>query len=191
MLCRSAARTAATDTSCRRLWLITTNDNLRAIAFYQRWGMDLAALHRNFADTVRQATRPGPEQPYRNQVPPHPEFELLLEKPILEDTAYRIGTPYPQKSRKGVARYQVGPDRCRVGDHGENADHGLDHRWHSWPEECVAPADTGSIVPTSGSVDVTTTVASTSTSSTEAPTTTTSTVASTNPARPPLPATTT
>jgi ribosomal protein S18 acetylase RimI-like enzyme len=24
-----------------RVWLLTTNDNVRAIAFYQRWGMDL------------------------------------------------------------------------------------------------------------------------------------------------------
>ncbi len=27
-----------------RLWLITTNDNIRAFAFYQRWGMDLRRL---------------------------------------------------------------------------------------------------------------------------------------------------
>lgn len=42
-------------TSRRRLWLITTNENLRAIAFYQRRGMEMAALHRNFADEVTQA----------------------------------------------------------------------------------------------------------------------------------------
>lgn len=30
-----------------RLWLVTTNDNLRALRFYQRWGMDLVALHRD------------------------------------------------------------------------------------------------------------------------------------------------
>jgi GNAT superfamily N-acetyltransferase len=30
---------------CRRLWLITTNDNLDAIRFYQRRGMRLVALH--------------------------------------------------------------------------------------------------------------------------------------------------
>jgi DNA-3-methyladenine glycosylase I len=27
-----------------RLWLITTNDNIDAFAFYQRWGMDLARV---------------------------------------------------------------------------------------------------------------------------------------------------
>jgi septum formation protein len=41
--------------SGRRLWLITTNENLRAIAFYQHRGMEIAALHRNFADEVRVA----------------------------------------------------------------------------------------------------------------------------------------
>jgi septum formation protein len=38
-----------------RLWLITTNENLRAIGFYQRRGMEIAALHRNFVDETRRA----------------------------------------------------------------------------------------------------------------------------------------
>jgi septum formation protein len=46
------------EASRSRLWLITTNENLRAIAFYQRRGMEIAALHRNFADDVRRA-KPG------------------------------------------------------------------------------------------------------------------------------------
>ena len=31
---------------CRRVWLITTNDNVEALGFYQHVGMDLCALHR-------------------------------------------------------------------------------------------------------------------------------------------------
>lgn len=31
---------------CRRLWLITTNDNTRALRFYQKLGFAMAALHR-------------------------------------------------------------------------------------------------------------------------------------------------
>ena len=27
-----------------RIWLVATNDNIRAIDFYQRWGMDLVGL---------------------------------------------------------------------------------------------------------------------------------------------------
>ena len=38
----------------RRLWLTTGNDNVQAIGFCQRRGMDLVALHRNFADEVRK-----------------------------------------------------------------------------------------------------------------------------------------
>jgi ribosomal protein S18 acetylase RimI-like enzyme len=34
----AAARDRARELQCRRLWLITTNDNEPAIAFYSRWG---------------------------------------------------------------------------------------------------------------------------------------------------------
>ncbi len=39
---------------CRRLWLITTNDNLHALGFYQKRGFVLAALHRDILDTWRK-----------------------------------------------------------------------------------------------------------------------------------------
>ena len=54
----SALLTAARQVAERlgvRLWLITTNDNIHAIRFYQRRGMDLCRLHRDFIDTVRAA----------------------------------------------------------------------------------------------------------------------------------------
>ncbi len=38
----------------QRLWLTTGNDNVQAIGFYQRRGMDMVALHRDFADEVRK-----------------------------------------------------------------------------------------------------------------------------------------
>jgi GNAT superfamily N-acetyltransferase len=38
----------------RRLWLSTTNNNVRAIDFYQRWGMDLASLVRDGVAVSRQ-----------------------------------------------------------------------------------------------------------------------------------------
>ena len=41
-----AARERARELGCRRLWLITTNDNEPAIEFYKRRGMRLAAVHR-------------------------------------------------------------------------------------------------------------------------------------------------
>jgi len=38
---------AARSAGCRRIWLITTNDNLDAIRFYQKRGFTIAAVHVN------------------------------------------------------------------------------------------------------------------------------------------------
>ncbi len=43
-LMREVERAAAA-AGCRRLWLITTNDNIDALRFYQRRGFCLAAVH--------------------------------------------------------------------------------------------------------------------------------------------------
>jgi N-acetylglutamate synthase-like GNAT family acetyltransferase len=45
----AAARTAG----CRRLWVVTTNDNVDALRFYQRRGFRLAALHTGAVDDSR------------------------------------------------------------------------------------------------------------------------------------------
>ena len=50
-----AARDHAVAAGCHRLWLITTNDNTRALRFYQRWGMDLCAFYRHGARRSREA----------------------------------------------------------------------------------------------------------------------------------------
>jgi ribosomal protein S18 acetylase RimI-like enzyme len=52
-VCRRAESLGA-----RRLWLVTTNANVRAIGFYQRFGMNLVALHRD-AVTRARALKPG------------------------------------------------------------------------------------------------------------------------------------
>lgn len=49
----AAARDVA-EQADSRLWLVTTNDNINAIRFYQKCGMDLTALHRDFVDEVRR-----------------------------------------------------------------------------------------------------------------------------------------
>lgn len=41
------AKAAARQARCHRLWLITTNDNLNALRFYQKRGFELVAVHRN------------------------------------------------------------------------------------------------------------------------------------------------
>jgi GNAT superfamily N-acetyltransferase len=53
-----AARDAAQESGCDRVWLITTDDNPDALAFYNSLGMVESQRHLNFVDTVRQA-KPG------------------------------------------------------------------------------------------------------------------------------------
>ncbi|HEX7715028.1 MAG TPA: GNAT family N-acetyltransferase, partial [Bacillota bacterium] len=60
---------------CQRLWLITTNDNLAAIRFYQLRGFVLVALHR---DAIAQSRKLKPEIPLRgiDGIPIRDEIEL-------------------------------------------------------------------------------------------------------------------
>jgi ribosomal protein S18 acetylase RimI-like enzyme len=50
----AAGRERARQLGCRRLWLITTNDNEPAIAFYRHEGMTLIAVHENALERSRQ-----------------------------------------------------------------------------------------------------------------------------------------
>jgi ribosomal protein S18 acetylase RimI-like enzyme len=64
---------------CRRLWLITTNDNLDAIRFYQKRGFTIAAVHVNALAHSRKLKPSIPEIgqfeiPLRDEI----EFEMLL-----------------------------------------------------------------------------------------------------------------
>jgi ribosomal protein S18 acetylase RimI-like enzyme len=64
---------------CRRIWFITTNDNLDAIRFYQRRGYTIAAVHVN---AVEQARRLKPSIPlvgnYGIPIRDEVEFEKWL-----------------------------------------------------------------------------------------------------------------
>lgn len=62
---------------CGRLWLITTNDNLNAIRFYQRRGMRLAALHRGAVDDARRI-KPSIPLIGEHGIPIHDELEFEL-----------------------------------------------------------------------------------------------------------------
>jgi ribosomal protein S18 acetylase RimI-like enzyme len=64
----------------RRIWLTTTNDNVRAIAFYQRWGMDLVTLIRDGVAASR-LVKPSIPMIGANGIPIRHEleFELLLD----------------------------------------------------------------------------------------------------------------
>ncbi|MGI6669783.1 MAG: GNAT family N-acetyltransferase [Acetivibrionales bacterium] len=39
---------------CKRVWLITTNDNIEAIRFYQKKGFELKAVHINAIELSRK-----------------------------------------------------------------------------------------------------------------------------------------
>jgi GNAT superfamily N-acetyltransferase len=73
-----AVEEIASGAGCTRLWLITTNDNVDALRFYQRRGFRLAALHLGAVDDSRARLKP--------EIPPRGEYgidlrdELVLEK---------------------------------------------------------------------------------------------------------------
>lgn len=73
-----AVRGAARGAGCRRLWLVTTNDNLRALGFYQRRGFRLVAVH---AGAVARAREKKPQIPLVGEggIPLRDEIELELE----------------------------------------------------------------------------------------------------------------
>jgi ribosomal protein S18 acetylase RimI-like enzyme len=72
-----AVRGAAVDAGCRRLWLVTTNDNTRALGIYQRYGMDIVAFYRDAVALSRQV-KPSIPQRDGHGVPIAHELELEL-----------------------------------------------------------------------------------------------------------------
>ena len=48
-----AVQARAQELGASRVWLSTTNDNVRAFRFYQQWGVDLAAIIRGGVEASR------------------------------------------------------------------------------------------------------------------------------------------
>lgn len=70
---------AALAAGCKRLWLITTNDNLDAIRFYQRRGFTIAAIHKNALEHSRQLKPSIPKiGAYNIALRDEIEFEMTL-----------------------------------------------------------------------------------------------------------------
>jgi len=69
------AEQVAREAGCRRLWLVTTNDNLPAVAFYEARGWRQVAVHRG---AVAEARRLKPEIPEfgTNGLPKEDEIEF-------------------------------------------------------------------------------------------------------------------
>ncbi len=83
-----AAIAEARSAECRRITLITTNDNLPALRFWQKRGFDIVALHRN---VVAEARRLKPEIPETglDGIPLLHEIELAMH--LTEDPEKGMG----------------------------------------------------------------------------------------------------
>ena len=76
-----AAKDAARQAGCRRLWLVTTNDNTHALCFYQKRGFVLVAVHR---DAVTASRAIKPEIPLIGNDGIAIRDEIELEMPLLQ-----------------------------------------------------------------------------------------------------------
>ncbi|HLZ55830.1 MAG TPA: GNAT family N-acetyltransferase [Ktedonosporobacter sp.] len=72
-----AVKAVAQQAGCQRLWLITTNDNLNALRFYQKRGFVLAALYPNALEESRKLK---PQIPLigNDGIPLRDEIELAM-----------------------------------------------------------------------------------------------------------------
>jgi len=72
-----AVKEAALATDCTRVWLITSNDNMTALAYWQKRGFELVSIHR---DAITEARRMKPEIPLlgMDDIPIRDEIELEL-----------------------------------------------------------------------------------------------------------------
>lgn len=72
-----AVAAAAREAGCRRLWLVTTNDNLRMLRFAQKRGFALTALRPNAIEESRKL-KPEISQLGLHGIPIRDELELEL-----------------------------------------------------------------------------------------------------------------
>ena len=71
-----AAEQLAVRHRCPRLWLVTTNDNVDALRFYQRRGFCLVCVHRGAVDHSRAHLKPEIPLAGNNRIPLRDELEL-------------------------------------------------------------------------------------------------------------------
>ena len=73
----NAVRDTAIKARCRRLWLLTANDNLSALRFYQKWGLRITAIYPNALERSRMLK---PEIPLlgKEGIPIRDEIELEM-----------------------------------------------------------------------------------------------------------------
>jgi ribosomal protein S18 acetylase RimI-like enzyme len=74
----------------RRVWLVTTNDNLDALRFYQRRGFRLSRLRAGAADEARRHLKPGIPTVGHFGIPIRDEIVLEREDPCARTAGTRL-----------------------------------------------------------------------------------------------------
>ena len=74
-----AAVAVGLERGCRRLWLVTTNDNVDALRFYQRRGLRLRAVRPGAVDEARRTLKPEIAERGAYDIPIRDELELELD----------------------------------------------------------------------------------------------------------------
>ncbi len=83
----AAARRVAEASGAWRLWLITTNDNIDALRFYQRRAFRLARLHAGAVDRSRERLKPAIPEVGAHEIPLRDELELAMRIGPVSDGA--------------------------------------------------------------------------------------------------------
>ena len=78
----AAVEDLAVDAGCRRLWVVTTNDNVEALRFYQRRGFRLSVLRPGAVDRSRELLKPGIPRSGAHGIPLRDELELEMTLPL-------------------------------------------------------------------------------------------------------------
>ena len=74
----AAIRDLAASHDCRRLWVVTTNDNVDALRFYQRRGFRLVVLRPGAVDESRRTRKPEIPTIGDHGIPLRDELELEI-----------------------------------------------------------------------------------------------------------------
>jgi GNAT superfamily N-acetyltransferase len=74
----AGVRSLAEEAGCRRLWLVTTNDNVDALRFYQRRGFRLVAVRPGAVDDARRRLKPEIGEVGAYGIPLRDELELEM-----------------------------------------------------------------------------------------------------------------
>jgi hypothetical protein len=102
----TVARLAAA-AGCRRCWMLTTNDNVDALRFYQRRGFRLTAIRCGAVDQARRTLKPQIPVIGNYGIPIRDEIELAQDLPLPQPSDRRIRYPLLRRSARSCHRPDV------------------------------------------------------------------------------------